>query len=412
MKLRKQAIINAGGNTVYLFALWFLTVITTRTLGYEAAGTLTLAMAIGNVIAIFQMYGMRGYQSSDMSFQFSPKDYLNSRCVTVLIGWIGGVLICLIGGYPKEISAAILLFILTKTSETFSDVLFGNDQRAGHLELNGYSMMIRGILLIVLFATGAVCFRSLNNALILSAAGLLALSLFMDLPLHNRLMRTLGNTENHGFTGILKKCSPLLLTAMIAVVVTALPRLGIERYCGVRELGFYGNVSTPALVLTTVIPTILNALLPKYGMAYKDKDYRRLKTIWLKTIIGVAAAGVLCIIGVAIGGKGFLSFVYTDEIIPYVHYLYPVMIVMTVYSITVCNCTWLVAVRRNWATTITEFTGLVICLIVLSSLVKNYRIAGAIAVLLITYSVQALIQFIWILKICKDEENANETVDS
>ena len=69
MELRKQTIIYTGGNGVYLVALWLLTVITTRLLGYAAAGDLTLAMAVGNVFALMQMYGVRGFQGSDVAFQ-------------------------------------------------------------------------------------------------------------------------------------------------------------------------------------------------------------------------------------------------------------------------------------------------------------------------------------------------------
>ena len=79
MNVKKQAIINAIGNLVYVAALWVLTVITTRCLGYEANGYLTLAMTISNLSVAVQLFGVRSFQSSDMSFEYSAKDYLFSR---------------------------------------------------------------------------------------------------------------------------------------------------------------------------------------------------------------------------------------------------------------------------------------------------------------------------------------------
>ena len=70
MNLRKQAILYTLGNIIYLIALWLLTVITTQFLGYKATGALTLAMSIGNVIVNVQLYGVRVFQGSDMSFRY------------------------------------------------------------------------------------------------------------------------------------------------------------------------------------------------------------------------------------------------------------------------------------------------------------------------------------------------------
>ena len=116
MSIKKQALINTIGNMVYLVALWFLTVTTTRVMSYEETGVLTLAMAIGNIIAIIQLYGVRSYQSSDMLFQYSAREYVYSRVITVVIGLLIGLLICILVKYSVEVSSAILLFSFLKNS--------------------------------------------------------------------------------------------------------------------------------------------------------------------------------------------------------------------------------------------------------------------------------------------------------
>ena len=401
MKLRNQAIINTSGNIIYLISLWWLTVITTRVLGYESAGTLILAMSIGNVVAVLQMYAVRVYQSSDMLFKFSSKDYLRSRYVTISFGWAVASSLCWAMDYSSETCLAIVLFSLIKTSESFSDVLFGNVQRLGHLEFNGYSMLFRGGLLVGLFSIGVDLYKSMSVALIMSAVGVLSLSLFVDLPIHNQMIRKEGIKQDNGVQAVLRRCFPLLLSALIPSVVVALPRLAIEQYCGPKELGFYGNVSTPALMLTTVVPTILIALLPRYGNAYRKNDYKHIKIMWIQSILGIFLCTIVSIAGVAAIGKSVLSFAYTDEIEPYVHYLYPIIVAMSLYVVTVSNCLVLISLRRNWSTTLTELSGLVLCLLLTIPLVKNYHIFGAVAVLALTYSVQVVLQISLIIKFCK-----------
>lgn len=403
MDLKKQTIIHSLGNTVYLLGLWFLTVITTRILGYSSTGVLTLAMSIGNVIATIQVFGARGYQSSDVSFNYSSKAYVVFRCISVIFGCLIGFVTCVILHYSLSVQIAILLFILVKSSESFSDALFGNDQRFGHLEYAGFSMLIRGVLLVVLFSIGVKVSNELNTSMLIVVLGGLALSLLVDLPLHNRTVEKGGTVSGSIIINLIKECFPLLITLLIPSVITALPRIVLERFFGDETLGYYGNVSAPALLLTSVAPTILLALLPSYGNFIKDHNFKRVKEFWVKTIVCVIAFVLLAAVGVLFLGKIVLSFVYTDAIIPYVHYLYYILAAMMFYIITMCNNTVLVALRKSWGLTLTTVIALVVCVILSFIVIKPWGILGAVIALGIPYAVSAVVQIIWILKICKTE---------
>ena len=399
MDIKKQVLVNTCGNTVYLAALWLLTVITTQIFGYEGIGTLTLAMAIGNTVAMIQLYGVRSYQSSDVEFHHSSKDYLFARCLTAVAGCLVGAAICLMMEYPYEKSLAIVLFILVKTSETFSDVLFGNDQRAGHLEFAGYSMAVRGVLLVGLFWGISALFQNLNTALWVTAFGMFALSLGLDLPVHNHTVKGIYSID-HGVWGILIDCFPLFIATLIPVIITAFPRIVLERYFGGEILGLYGNVSTPALLLTTVIPTILTALLPTYGKAFQNRDYQSIRSIWLKSLAGTAMITFVCIVGAVLFGRPVLTFVYTEEISPYVNYLYSILVAMMLYTMTMCNNTTLISMRRNWGVMMTSFIPLLVCLGTSLPLIRSLGVNGAISVLVISYGLQTTIQAMWIMRIC------------
>lgn len=410
MDIRKQALINTTGNVVYLFALWLLTVITTHVLDYEAVGELTLAMAVGNVVLTVQMYGVRSYQSSDVTFQHSPDEYLRLRIVTIACGWLFGFFACITLGLSQRTVFSVIYFTLIKTSESFSDVLFGNIQRAGHLEIAGYSMAARGLILTLLFLIGSTCFRNLNTALAISAVGVLALSLLMDYPLHRIIVKKRTIADHKQIIVILKDCFPLFVSSMLPALITALPRIFLERHHGAEMLGFFGNVSTPSLLLTTVIPTILIAFLPRYGELIQKGNYREAEKTWLSTVCGTCVITLICIIGVKLLGKPVLSFVYTDQILPYVHHLYGVLIAMMLYAITMCCNTFLVPMRKNWGLMMTALSALAVCVLFSAPMVKEKGIAGAVAALMLSYGTQAAFQIAWIIYICREKGKNNKTI--
>ena len=405
MNFKTQAAINTSGNFIYFVAVWSLTVITTNALGYEDAGILTLAMTVGNVIAMIQMYGVRSYQASDMSFRYSPGDYLKARALTVVISWIIGIIICITLGYSGKIMAAVMGFGLVKTSESFSDVLFGNDQRMGHLEYAGYSMIARGFFLAILFCLGVSFLNDLNAGLFIAGVGLFILSIAVDLPLHQKMVNSHHTFSNKGVRGILKDCFPLLLAVLIPVCINLIPRVALEWYYGVETLGYYGNVSTPGLLLTTVVPTVLTAIMPLYGEAVLKHDYRRIQKIWIESVVGVVGLTGICGIGTLLIGRSLLAFVYTDAILPYVDYLYFILISMMFYAITMCNNCVLTAVRKNLE--LSAFSGIALAVCISSSvfLVKNWSINGAIASLAIPFFVQIIIQGAYIIGLLRKRES-------
>lgn len=404
MELRKQIVINTTGNIIYLAALWSLTVVVTWTIGYEGTGILMIAMAVGNVIAMVQMYGVRNYQSSDVAFRYSSRDYLRSRIVTITIGFLGGFAICFLLGYTWETISVVMAFILLKSSEAFSDVLFGNDQRAGYLEYAGYSMASRGIIVFLLFSAGAIVLKSLFLAMIISALGGVVLSFSVDVPLHNKTMKKIQPARDRGVFGIIKECFPLFIMTIIPAVIAAVPRIVLGRCQGTVILGLYGNVSTPALLLTTIVPTILTALLPSYGEAVRDNNRYGIYCLLNKSIAIVLLLTCVCALGILLVGKTVLATVYTDEIIPYVGYLYYLLIAMMLYTITMCNNAVFIAYRNNWEMTIIAGITLMICATISLPLVMSYGIMGAILSLGIPYAIEVLLQIIWIHKRLLREE--------
>lgn len=389
--IRKQTVLHTLGNVVYLASLWGMTVLTTRALGYESVGRLTLAMSVGNVFTFIQFYGVRAFQSSDAARQYTSGDYLRARGITAAAGLILCLAFLLFSGYAPSLAVSVCLYTLFRTFETVSDVFFGDIQRSGRTELVGITMLIRGLLTVLLFWLGLRCFRDLNGALGLAALGSLTLTAVPDVFLYRRFA-LLGKGSGAGCRGVLRDCFPLLLASLLPTIITAFPRLLLERFNGPELLGFYGNVSTPAVIITAVVPNILAALMPRYGELAAAGDVRGIRRLWGKTLLGTLGILAVCLLGALLLARPVLAWFYTDAILPYVHYLYPFLLSTALYAATMCTGSALVALRRNRWISLCALAATALCVGISFPLVRSYAITGAILSLIAAYLLQLLLQ--------------------
>ena len=83
-QLRRNVILNTAGNLVFFASQYLLIILVMRLSGAYANGLLSTAMNLANPILSFACYGMRSFQVSDFTPQYSDRTYLHSRYVTVL----------------------------------------------------------------------------------------------------------------------------------------------------------------------------------------------------------------------------------------------------------------------------------------------------------------------------------------
>ncbi len=77
---------NSAGSITVLACQWLLTIVVVRLSGdYEAAGVLSLALAVYNIFAPISVYRMYVYQVSDVKRENTTGEYLTFRLVTTAI---------------------------------------------------------------------------------------------------------------------------------------------------------------------------------------------------------------------------------------------------------------------------------------------------------------------------------------
>lgn len=397
MNYKKQALYNTLGNLIYLFAQWLLTVITTRISGVEAAGILTLAISIGNIFYFIQMYGMRSYQAADVDNEFTSSQYLKSRHITTIIGLVLVMLLLCILHYPIRKTMAILAYTLFRSFEALSDVLFGEMQKIGRLDISAKSMCIKSIAMITVFTIVQFLWNDVAKSLLCITLVALLIYAFYDY-FHYRKLFSSPTCAHTSAVPLLKKCFLLLLTTLFPIVITSLPRTLLESYYGTEILGYYGNVSTPTVLITAIVPNLLTPFMTLYGKLVLQKEYKSLMKYFIISVIGTLVLGGLFIVGIIFVGQPIMSLIYTSSIVPYVHYLYPLIIATVIYALGMCGNSILISMKKNREVAVFSGVSLIVCILTANPLIQRFGINGTILTMGLSYMVQDVLQIIYIIK--------------
>lgn len=393
MDYKKQAFYNTVGNLVYMISLWLISsVLTVRISGFEAAGIFSIAMSVGNIFYYIAVYGMRSFQASDSLYQYTPKDYIVIRRITISFALAVLLIYLAIVGYSADITIAILLYTLYKFFEAYSDVFFGELQRVGHLEICGISMSLKGIISTVAFCIVLYFLGNLNAALLAMVAIAVFFLLAYDIRGYRKYQNEVGNKPVTSLTGLLKAGFSMLLTTVFPIVVTAVPRLALERYCGTEVLGIYSSIATPTVLITTLVPNVLAPFMTLFGVCFHQKEYHRLLKMLGVALLATAVLGIVACMGAYFLGDIVMSLLFSPEILPHMYLFIPLILATTVYALSMAANSVLISIRQPVWLTACSAAALITSFIISDPLVLRMGEMGTVWAFGIPFAVQLILQ--------------------
>lgn len=392
MDYKKQALYNTIGNLVYMGCLWLMSVLVVRLSGFENAGVFSLAMTIGNIFYFIAMYGMRSYQASDATMQYSDVVYFKTRFVTVIVSVCICLIYLLICRYNLYTSLAIFLYVIYRNLEAGSDVVFGELQREGHLEICGISMSLKGGISVLTFSGLLYYTQNLNIAL----SGIVVIALFFLVAYDYRRYMALRSSRDAKGSGtvvqLLTQGFHMLLTTVFPIIAVAFPRLELERVYGTEMLGIYSSISTPTVLLTTIIPNILCPFMTYYGVCYqKGENKKLLKMMWFSVLCSALLGGFACICAYFFGDF-FMGIIFGDEILAYMYVFIPLIIATIIYAFSMCGNSVLITIRYPaWLTSFAA-AALVASYLFSQLFVEPYGMMGTVWAFGLSFGIQFLLQ--------------------
>lgn len=396
MNYKKQAIYNTIGNLVYMACLWIMSVLVVSICGFYDAGVFAIAMTIGNVFYFIAMYGIRSFQASDVVGEFSDIVYFKTRTVTVLISILCCMVYLLVYKYDFYTFFAVLLYTIFRGVEAASDVIFGELQNVGHLEVAGVSMSVKGIVCVAVFSILLGWSKNLDLALLGITIVSLFFLFFYDYIQYKKHRNPMRRNKRGSVKKLLVTGFPMLLTTVFPIIVTAIPRLVLEQYYGTEMLGIYSSISTPTVLITTIVPNMLCPFMTYYGICYQRKENKKILLMMWVSILCSALLGVFACILAYFFGNVVMTILFGNEILPYLYVFIPLIIATCVYAFSMCGNSVLITIRYPRWLTLFAALALLVSIIITPWLVTKYFMIGAVWAFAIPFAVQLILQILFV----------------
>lgn len=396
MEQKKQTTIYSFSTTFFMLAQWVISVALVRLGGFSDAGIFSLAMSIANMFGTFSYYGLRGFQVSDVSHEYTQKQYFISRIITTIISFPAFYLYALFSRtYSEKELWAILLYLVYVNTNSFCDVLFGALQTRGRLYVNAYSFCIKGVLCGTSMLAVYAWKQDLLLALAVMDAADIAVAVIYDLRCYFREGKFEfwpTREDIRKVAGTLKDGFPLMVASLLPMIITAIPRQTIHDMCGNTELGYFSSLFTPTVIIATLMPAVVLSFLPRMAQDHQSGDRRDFIKVIGNCYVSIVAFTLLVEAVAAVFGRPAIRLVFGEDILEYYPLFYWAILASGLNAMGACGECALIGMHKTNLPMYITGTALALLCLVTSPLVAKMGIMGAAFALIIAYGLRMVLQ--------------------
>lgn len=401
-QLRRNVILNTAGNLVFFASQYLLIILVMRLSGAYANGLLSTAMNLANPVLSFACYGMRSFQISDFTPQYSDRTYLRSRYITVLAAGLGCCGFAMLVSYTAEQRIVIFLYTLCRLSEGLVDVWHGYLQKAERMDLVGISFGVRGLASILSFAAGL----ALTQDLILTLAVMCALNwlyvFLADIPFGRK-------SADFAFSGggtvfaLLLECLPLAVYSFLNSSVGSVVKYYCERICGTEVFGNFNSVFAPVQILQVGAAYIFVPFLTWFAHWWTDREGKRYRRGLLITFAALAGLWLCGGIGAALLGPWAFRLLYGEKILAYMGILQPLVAATIITTLVLILCHLLTIAREMRGLILGNLAGIAASFVLASPMIRAFGATGAAWATVFSRLVQAIVMLGYLLWRCRKQ---------
>ena len=389
---------NSFGTMFYYGCQWLTTLLVVRLSGYTDAGVYSIATTFTAAFSILALYNTRQYQVADVYGEYSDKTYIASRLLAMAFAFFICAAALLFNDYTPYQWGTVLLYMVFKCVEAWVDVYHGIDQKNGRMDYVCYSYVIRGILMLAGFSGTLYLTKNLVCAMGVIMFLSVLVAFFYDKHIAEGFIQE-GDTSD---AGALKK----LMLAMIPLVIVAVtnnlsvsfPKYFLDRFYDETTLGYYTSVATPSMIVQVAAQTIFIPLIRPLADRLKENDRQGFIQILKRVTAAFVLLSIPALIVSALLGEWFLVLVFGEELRPYTYLFVPVIVSTLLISINACLfpvCTVLKEIKGQM---VVGIGGAALSFVVSMVLVKQFSMNGVVIALLITLSVQIIIEVYYVYR--------------
>lgn len=297
---------NTMGGLLRGFRSVVFLMILNRTVGLMMAGIFSIANANSNLFLHLGNYNMRNFQVSDVKREFTFKEYLTSRFLTIGAMIVVSVGYALIAGwnnaYTWEKIWILIWMCLYKVADALEDVFFGEFQRKGRMDIGAKIMTVRLLFTMVVFAGLVIFTKDLLLTIILSTVLTMVVLLLLlwltrsELPAKEAVPKVAEEKSMHKVATLLQACFPVFVSGFLSFYISNAAKYAIDGTLADEYQGWYGFISMPVLVIGMLNGFIFNPTLYALSKAWSEGEKGK--------FIKKAGLLLLAITGITLGSVG------------------------------------------------------------------------------------------------------------
>ena len=315
----------SAGSVTYLACQWFLSVVVARmSAGFDDAGALALAMAIGNIFTPLAYYNTRTYQVSDLKNEYTNEQYVAFRIVTTFLAFCACSVYAVVAAGLSL--APVLAFLVYKSAVVIIDILHGVDQRYGRLDYAGVSLIAQGITSLLAFIVVFGLTQNLTVAICAMTATALIILFAFDARRASRLDSIAPRITLQTARKLAVVCLPAVVSGVLCSAVVTVARQFLYSMAGEAALGSYASVATLAAIVQMAASYIYNPLLGTFAELSLKGDSRGLLALIAKVCAAIVVITAAVSLLFLLFGEFGRTLLFGEKIIPYVYLLQPMLL--------------------------------------------------------------------------------------
>lgn len=308
---------NTIGGLWYQGCLWLTTILVVNlSSNYEYSGMLALGMTVGNMMSALGTFNVRIYQVTDSCSNFSQSEYVSFRVASLAAATVLLFIYSLFISDSRECYLSIVAFLIFKIDESFVDVLYGIDQKHGRMDYIGISQIMRGLLVVCLFAISMGLFKSLPIALAAMTPPCIAVTFLFDWRVANELEPINPRISLSHAKELFITCLPLVVSIFLLGMIVSIARQVYGSTNSVEKLGIYAAVATPAVLIQAGARFIYSPLIVPLCDLYHD-NVSEFKSRLVITTVRFAAIASGAVVVLSLIGPHFLTMVFGNSMAAY-----------------------------------------------------------------------------------------------
>ena len=309
---RQNVVWNIAGSFVYALASMVLSFLVIRVVGDGQGGIFSFGFStLGQQMFIVAYFGIRPFQITDGTGEYSFGDYLEHRNITCIMALAAGAVFLTfmhgVGRYPADKCMILILLVIYKVIDGYADVYESEFQRQGSLYLTGKSNFFRTLFSVSVFLVTLAAFEHLLFSCLAAVAAQAAGIALFNLDVIHALPSVDWSKGERKTGRLFKSTLFLFISAFLDFYVFSAAKYAIDARMNDAASGYFNLIFMPTSVIYMVANFVIRPYLTTLTNLWTEEKIAEFK----KTLVRIAAVilglTVLAVAGTLVLGKWALS---------------------------------------------------------------------------------------------------------